>query len=323
MRLRYPAVNKAGRWNTLTTPIGTENASARAAPAVEAALTATASIAVDYIPVPPDLGELFTTLYHFRCDEPEIHDIQPASVGFLCLFPHGKGAMHFHNGQVDSNPEVGIITPLTRAVSIRVKGPLHIVGGALSPLGWAALTGLHAREHADRLRPASELLWPGIDEVGTDLIAQYRSGTKSGRNCALELCRRVAEHARPINARHARLIRTIHGWLATSLNPDVSDLFTAADYSDRQVQRLAERYFGHSPQALARKYRALRAAMILSLPELTPESEAELGAAFFDQSHMIREITRFVGRTPARLRDASNPFLAEMIDPRNLRELGG
>jgi methylphosphotriester-DNA--protein-cysteine methyltransferase len=88
------------------------------------------------------------------------------------------------------------------------------------------------------------------------------------------------------------------------------------------VQRLTERYFGLSPQALARKYRALRAAALLSFPQLTPESEAELGEAFFDQSHMIREINRFVGRTPARLRDPDSPFLSEMIAPTNLRELG-
>jgi len=55
---------------------------------------------------------------------------------------------------------------------------------------------------------------------------------------------------------------------------------------------------------------------------LTPEFEAELGEAFFDQSHMIREINRFVGRTPARLKDPDSPYLTEMIAPKNLRELG-
>jgi hypothetical protein len=36
---------------------------------------------------------------------------------------------------------------------------------------------------------------------------------------------------------------------------------------------------------------------------------------------MIREIAHFVGRTPARLSDNTTPYLAEMIDARNLREL--
>ena len=74
--------------------------------------------------------------------------------------------------------------------------------------------------------------------------------------------------------------------------------------------------------SLGRLPAGLRAAALLSFPKLTPEYEAELGDAFFDQSHMIREINRFVGRTPARLKDAANPYLSEMIAPKNLRELG-
>jgi methylphosphotriester-DNA--protein-cysteine methyltransferase len=89
------------------------------------------------------------------------------------------------------------------------------------------------------------------------------------------------------------------------------------------VQRLVERYFGLPPRALARKYRALRVAALLSSPQLSLEDEAEIAEAFFDQSHMIREITHFVGRTPARLNDRETPYLAEMINSRNLRELGG
>ena len=76
------------------------------------------------------------------------------------------------------------------------------------------------------------------------------------------------------------------------------------------------------PQKLARKYRALRAAALMSFPQLTPEFEAELAEAFFDQSHMIREINLFAGRTPARLNDDDTPFLSEMLDPKNFRELG-
>ena len=131
----------------------------------------------------------------------------------------------------------------------------------------------------------------------------------------------VGQNVKSVNSRHADLIRVVNAWLGSSLNPDISDLLEKAAYSERQVQRLTERYFGLSPQALARKYRALRAAAFLSFPTLAPEFEAELGDAFFDQSHMIREINRFVGRTPARLRDPDNPFLSELIDPKNLREL--
>ena len=65
----------------------------------------------------------------------------------------------------------------------------------------------------------------------------------------------------------------------------------------------------------------MRAAGLLSLPMLTPEFEANVREAFYDQSHLIREIRLFAGRTPARLTDEESPYLAEMLDLRNFREI--
>lgn len=284
-------------------------------------LTESALIEVDYIAPPAAISDFVTTLYHFRCDEPTIRDIQPASVGHLAIFPHGRGEIHFSAGHRDPNHEVAVMTPLATAAPIVVDGPFHAVGAALTPLGWAALTGLHAGEHRDRLRPARAILGEAAEAMGKALIAEYRAGSKSGRDCALAIADFIGSTVQPVNPRHAELIKTVNSWLGASLRPDLAELTAKAAYSERQVQRLTERYFGLSPQALARKYRALRAAALLSFPQLTPEFEAELGEAFFDQSHMIREINRFVGRTPARLRDPDNPYLTEMIAPQNLREL--
>ncbi|WP_299195853.1 helix-turn-helix domain-containing protein [uncultured Erythrobacter sp.] len=286
-------------------------------------LTESSLIFVDYIAPPAAISDYVTTLYHFRCDETKIRDVQPASVGHLAIFPHGKGEMHFRAGHRDPNPEIAMMTPLSTANPIVVDGPFHVMGAALTPLGWASLTGLHAGEHRDRLREASEILGDDVVKLGERLNNQYRTGEMTGRDCALALAEYIGNKVKPINSRHADLIKVVNTWLGSSLNPDLSDLLERAAYSERQVQRLTERYFGLSPQALARKYRALRAAALLSFPSLTPEFEAELGEAFFDQSHMIREINRFVGRTPARLRDSDSPYLSEMIDPKNLRELGG
>lgn len=287
------------------------------------AYTPAALIAVDYIAPPAALAPFVTTLYHFRCDEPVIRDIQPAAVGQLCLFPHGKGEMLFAEGRRDPNHEVGLLTPLSRAAPITVAGPFHAFGAALTPLGWAALTGLHAGEWRDRLLPASAVLGPGIDALGQELLAAYREGRMSGRECAQAVGGFVVDNLKPVNPRHLELVAATGQWLAAAFNPDVAALTGTAGYSARQVQRLVERYFGLTPRALARKYRALRAAALLSAPTLSIEDEAEIALAFFDQPHMIREITHFVGRTPARLSDASTPYLAEMIDARNLRELGG
>ena len=149
----------------------------------------------------------------------------------------------------------------------------------------------------------------------------YRSGEISGHEGALEIGAFIASAVGRVNLRHVELIRMVNRWLGASLTPKLADLMAEAAYSERQVQRLVERYFGLPPQALARKYRALRVAALLSFPKLTPEFEAEIGQAFFDQSHMIKEINRFAGRTPSRLIRKDSPFLTEMIAPKNLREL--
>lgn len=289
----------------------------------EAILTSPALITVEYIAPPPAIAAYVTTLYHFRCDEPVIRDIQPAAIGQLCLFPHGKGEMLFADGRRDPNHEVGLLTPLSRAAPIVVDGPFHAFGAALTPLGWAGLTGLHAGEYRDRLLPASDVLGPAIGTLGQELLGAYRSGAKTGPECAQAIGEFIAANLRPINPRHLQLVAATGQWLGASFNPEVSDLDGVAGYSGRQVQRLVERYFGLTPRALARKYRALRAAALLSAPHLSVEDEAAIGAAFFDQSHMIREIAHFAGRTPARLKDQTTPYLAEMIDSRNLRELNG
>lgn len=299
------------------------DADAAHAPGGESArLTASSLIRVDYIAPPAKISDYVTTLYHFRCEEEVIRDIQPASVGHLALFPFGKGAMHFREGHRDPNPEIAMMTPLSNATPIFVNGPLHVIGAALTPIGWAALTGLHAGKNRDRLLEAREILGDDIVPLGERLNTEYRTGALSGSECALELGAYIGRKAGKVNPRHAELIRTVNTWLGSSLNPQIDDLMRAAAYSDRQVQRLVERYFGLPPQALARKYRALRAAALLSFPQLAPDYEGELGDAFFDQSHMIREINLFAGRTPARLTADETPYLLEMIDPKNFRELG-
>lgn len=304
----------------MTTQLAPSDAK-RGLPGDAQALTSAALIAVDYIAPPPLIAPYVTTLYHFRCDEPTIRDIQPASVGNLCLFPHGTGEMHFAEGHRDPNHTVGLMTPLSRATPIVVKGPFHAFGAALTPVGWAALTGLNAGQHRDRLLPAAHVLGPEIDTLGNRLIAAYRQGTMTGRDCALAVGDFIGRSVKPVNPRHLELVAATGRWLSASFNPDVAELSGAAGYSARQVQRLVERYFGLPPRALARKYRALRAAALLSAPQLSLEDEAEIAEGFFDQPHMIREIAHFVGRTPARLGDETTPYLAEMIDARNLREL--
>ena len=276
---------------------------------------------IDYSEPEGEIAQFVTVFYHFRCDDPLVRDIQPAAIGHLSLFPKGQGRLFRPDGGFDRSHEVNLLTPLACALPIEVNGPFHALGAALSPLGWAALTGLNAAEHANRLYKAADWLDPEIEETGARLCAAYRDDEAGLPDAVRDLSAFILSHARLPRPRHLQLMADVGQWLAGSMLPDVEDLYTASSFSRRQTQRLVQQYFGVSPVTLRRKYRALRAAAALSKPELSSEKEAEIYDAFYDQPHMIHEISEFVGRTPARLSDGAAPYLEELIDGKNLREL--
>lgn len=283
-------------------------------------LTPSSLIALDYLPPPETLAGLVTTFYHFRCDEREIRDVQPAAVGHLIVFLRGEGRMVFPGGQTDPSHPMSLLTPCDAAAAIEVEGPFHCIGAALSPAGWAALTDLHASKCANRLLPATSVFGEAADTLALALASDYAAGADP-----VELCNRlagfIAPRLRPLNPRHVSLLQTVAAWLGSSLDPDAKELYAAVPYSSRQTQRLVERYFGASPRELKRKYRAVRVATLLNLPEISPEDLAGAIDLFYDQSHMIREIRHFVGRTPHRLEDEGDTILGALLDIRNFREI--
>ena len=68
--------------------------------------------------------------------------------------------------------------------------------------------------------------------------------------------------------------------------------------------------------------RAVRAAELLTNPELTDEGAAEIAEAFHDQPHMIREIRKYSGYTPSQLRNADEPLSQTMLRMQNLEKPG-
>ena len=286
-------------------------------------LTPGSSFTVDYLPVPTHLSDYITTMYWFRCEDSEISDIQPASIGHLSLFAKGEGTIYFGEGRSEPSHRMNLLTPLSIAAPFEVQGPFHAIGAALTPLGWAGLTGLHAAQHSNRIYRAEETLGGEIGRLGEIWSEGYRSGALSAQDVAAALADYIGANSKTVPAKHRDLIAATNRWLAADLDPDLDDLYDSLGYSRRQVQRVLEQYFGLPPVALKRKYRALRAAALLSLPELAPDFERKVRGAFFDQPHMIREISLFVGRTPARLTDDASPFLSEMLDTQNFREIGG
>jgi AraC-like DNA-binding protein len=296
----------------------------RAAPAngrpAENQLTRAALMRMELLAPPASLTPFVTTFFRMRCDEETIRDVQPSSIGIIALMARGSGHMRFLDGRSEPSHPFTLLTPSSAAGTFEVAGPWDVFGAMLSPVGWAGLTGLSASEHGNRLYEGTSILSEPLAATGSALLERF--DTLSSEEMAEKLGAAILGSVRPLPKGHAEFIATVAQWLAQSLSPDLDALYATAGYGERQVQRLAERYFGLAPRSLARKYRALRAAVLLSRPSLTADEIAAVQDHFYDQPHMIREIRLFAGRTPARIADPDTPYLSAFLDLRDFREAG-
>lgn len=283
-------------------------------------LTAPGLVRVEHFPAPAKLQPFVTTLFTLRCDEPRISEVLPAAVGYLAILQSGTGTIRFATGRSDTAYSESLLTPTSAAALIELDGPWHMVAAALSPLGWAALTGLDAGEHADRAYDASEVLGMEIAALGEQLHWLHGTSHEDGAALVTELAGFIQPRLRSLNPRHTILIARVADWLSTSFDPDLAELQVATGYSSRQLQRLVERYFGCGPKQLARKYRALRVASLLQAEETGEEQAAELINLFYDQSHLTREMRHFLGRTPSRLVKGEPSVLSAATALSNFRE---
>lgn len=283
-------------------------------------LTPPALLRLEHFPVPSALQSHITTLFSLRCDERQIHDMLPAAVGYLAIIVSGSGTLHFARNRADRTHPETLLAPTNSAVELKVDGPLIFVAAALSPLGWAALTRLDASRHVDRADDAAALLGPDVHELGERIRQIAAAGQSSDADLAGLLADYVGARLRRVNPQHAALIGHVAEWLSSKIDPDISDLLVRTGYSPRQLERLVARYYSCTPKQLARKYRALRVVALLQDPETSDEKAAGLVNLFYDQSHMIREVRRFVGRTPRRLVAPDQSVLQSAIALRNYRE---
>lgn len=249
----------------------------------------------DFVAPPPDLSRhvnsLYKLTYHRAVDE-----VLPAYSAQLMVSAGPGGMADFGEGLVKSYRYASMLGPLTNAHRIVMGEPTTIYGVSISVYGWAAVTGLPALKSSNRHITAHDGLGEAAGEAALAL------GKLCGQISDAEVFNRLSEiirmRADTLPDGHGDLIDTTFGWLQSNFNPRLDDLLSALPYSERQVQRLVKQFFGLPPARLKRQYRALRAAVILSDPNVSEGARDKVYAAFYDQAHMIREIKQFTGRTP-------------------------
>lgn len=249
---------------------------------------------LQYFPPDPDLAEMVSSFYFVRVDLPLFDESERADRPQFRIMDVPKGEYVFPDGYRFPAGRATIIGPTSGSVRAIAPGPLRMYGFGLMPAGWATLMGAHADKLTDRAIDAADLFGDWIEEV-VDAIGNAADTAERlviGNNFVREILKK--NEPAPV-----WFTRTVDQWLTGSANPHVPELVEATGMSIRSVERMTKHYYGLSPRMLARKYRAVRAASALARGEKL--DDAELGDAFYDQSHLIREIKRFAGATPGQL----------------------
>ena len=92
----------------------------------------------------------------------------------------------------------------------------------------------------------------------------------------------------------------------------ISDLALELDVSSRHLQKLFEKQVGVTPKSLAKIVRFK--ALYQTLSQRTGTSPATIEQlGIYDQSHLIREFRRYLGRTPKMLHSLSDTLSTEML----------
>jgi len=271
-------------------------------------------IAVQYEAPGERLAKLVSSFYRLDFEGDGFSELERADRAQFRFQIRGSGEYHFAKGHVVGGYPVTIIGPTTAPVTAVASGPQTIFGWGMLPAGWGALTGKDTAKLADSAIDAREIFGDAVMVIHKRLTeaADFATQRKIGKKFAQDIYRDTS--AAPFE-----FTAIVDNWLYQHIDPDVDLLAAQTGLSARQLERTTKLYYGMPPKKLARKYRALRAAQALAHGDSLDDSGIAL--AFYDQSHLIREVKAFTGLTPSQLKSGESELTQATMDGR--RSLGG
>lgn len=254
------------------------------------------AVSLDYAAPDAALRDYLSLFYEFRADVEQFDDVERADLAQFRFMLSGEGEIQFADGHVQQASGPILIGPTTGMTKISIRGPVHVFGFGLLPAGWGVLIGIGASTLVNRVVDATQLFGQRLDLVADQLRAAptFDAKVAIGSAFASDLAARADHHSLDFT-------RIVDGWLAATFSPEVDCLVERCGLSRRQVERNCKKLYGAPPKVLARKYRALRAAVSLAKGDVDMQDVVSEG--FYDQSHLIREIKHFTGVTPRQMRE--------------------
>lgn len=259
---------------------------------------------LDFVVPAPDLAGQVALFYHFRTAAGRFEDTERAGHAQLRFRLSGANSTYdFCDGTHQRVGPIHLLGPTTGPTRSCADGPIEVLGFGLLPAGWAALVRSDASAMVNRAVDCHDR-FQGIEETVAALRAAETTADKVA--VASDFVRRLIART---GGEIAGFCARVDAWLADNPSPMLEELETATGLSRRQVERRCNTLYGAPPKVLARKYRALRAAVALVQDGASVDDL--LARGFYDQSHLIREIKHFTGCTPRQLR--SNPSVLAQL----------
>ncbi|MEG3087023.1 helix-turn-helix transcriptional regulator [Sphingomonas sp. PB4P5] len=252
---------------------------------------------LDYAVPSGDLTDYITVFYLFAVDTPLFEDHERADhAQFRFRLTPGGQTYRFIDGTEQSPPDIHIIGPTSGPIHVRAPGPARLFGMGVTPAGWGAMIGSEASSVLNRTLDATLLFGAARLRIAAAALASAPD-IAACVAIAEPLIRELVQHG---DASTCGFVQQVDGWLSASTSPDIEDLVVQTGLSRRQVERKCNALYGAPPKLLARKYRALRAAVALHMSD--ENLDDVIGRGFYDQSHLIREVKQFTGLTPRQIR---------------------
>ena len=263
-------------------------------------MTAPPPSTVQYYAPAADLAETISTLYIARFPVAAFDEYERADRPQIRLRLNDvAGEYHLPGGAILHAPVATIIGPTSAPVRAISHGPVFLIGMGMMPGGWATLMGHEAGRFANCAIDAHDLFGDWIANIAQAIAAADDDDARIAM--MQDVAREIVRHGDPAPL---WFTRAVDQWLMDNPSPQLADLVSATRLSIRSIERMTKRFYGLPPKMLARKYRALRAASALSRGETL--EHADLADAFYDQSHLIREVKQFAGATPGKLAHPSD-----------------
>jgi AraC-like DNA-binding protein len=269
-------------------------------------------VKLEFLPPAPALARHVSVYFRIRVERQHIADIDRADVGYVRFFLKGTGQTRYKSGITDTIHPASFFGPATEIANYTISGGLDCVGVVLLPDFWRGIVDVDANECANRCLPATDFFGPDIQ-----LLYDKMSELDAFEDMKAVVDNFLLRRVKPIPAEQIAFIDKIGEWLSCMPIPKPEALHEAMHITERQVTRLANRYYGAPPNTLARKFRALRTAS--RLIGTSGPIPAELVAEYSDRAHLSREIKLFTGVTPTQLQNNQNPIVSITLHPDNFR----